>query len=433
MSSLAAFRSPKSFLNAIRVREDIPAEGHRSTKFVCFHSQYVLSVAIFMLVFLSMSVVHARDLKWFYNIKSVLVFIGFHGVLIWWMIKAKGAQFTQFPEKAMSTTSKAWLVLQAFNAGLGAASSLTVNQGDMARYATKPGDAMWTTLIGYPIASALPCLYGILVASASKKLTGAVLWNLWDQLDWMLDQYPDNHGARFGIFLAASVFALAYIGVNLATNSLPFGSDMTALFPNYFTIRRGQFLCTVLGICVVPWKILVSAKAFITFLSGYGYWLAPIASIIMVDYYFLKKGNIDVTQLYTSDPNGRYWYNKGWNWRAPVTTIVVLIPCLPGFVAQISTSDLGISLLGKRLFFISFILTYALGCVVYYTLSVVFPDRTGSSNPDETWEQLADEADAREAQDLALLATEERDPSFSSEEKDAGKPEPRAYIAEVLE
>jgi nucleobase:cation symporter-1, NCS1 family len=72
------------------------------------------------------------------------------------------------------------LVLQAFNAGLGTASSLTVNQGDIARYARKPNDQLWTTLIGYPIASALPCLYGILVASASSKITGEPYWNLWE-------------------------------------------------------------------------------------------------------------------------------------------------------------------------------------------------------------------------------------------------------------
>ena len=68
-----------------------------------------------------------------------------------------------------------------------------------------------TTLFGYPIASALPCLYGILVAAAAKKLTGTAYWNMWDVLKYMLDQYPDNHGARFGIFLCAVATAMAYL------------------------------------------------------------------------------------------------------------------------------------------------------------------------------------------------------------------------------
>ena len=45
-----------------------------------------------------------------------------------WMVKARGVDFTVFPEAKMSTDTKAWLVLQAFNAGLGTASSVTVNQ-----------------------------------------------------------------------------------------------------------------------------------------------------------------------------------------------------------------------------------------------------------------------------------------------------------------
>jgi NCS1 family nucleobase:cation symporter-1 len=61
-----------------------------------------------------------------------------HGVLIWWMIKSQGVSFTTLASSAPLTQDKhIWLVLQAFNAGLGTASSLTVNQGDMARYARK--------------------------------------------------------------------------------------------------------------------------------------------------------------------------------------------------------------------------------------------------------------------------------------------------------
>ena len=82
----------------------------------------------------------------------------------------------------------------------------------------------------------------------------------------MLKQYPDNHGARFGIFLCAFSMALSYLAVNLATNSLPFGSDVSALFPRWMTIRRGQFICTILGIAIVPWKLLNNAAAFLTFL-----------------------------------------------------------------------------------------------------------------------------------------------------------------------
>lgn len=74
------------------------------------------------------------------------------------MVKAGGAQINEFTSKSMPHGEWLWLAAQSFNAGLGAASSLTVNQGDMTRYASKPSAAIWSTSIVYPIASALPCL-----------------------------------------------------------------------------------------------------------------------------------------------------------------------------------------------------------------------------------------------------------------------------------
>lgn len=108
------------------------------------------SFVLFMLGFIALSCVHSRDLKWFYTFKSIYVFGAMHAVLIWWMVKNGGAKWgnlnaTVNGGAALSTTARAWLVLRAFNSGLGAASSLTVNQGDMTRYANKPSAAIWVS------------------------------------------------------------------------------------------------------------------------------------------------------------------------------------------------------------------------------------------------------------------------------------------------
>ncbi|WVQ83420.1 hypothetical protein IAT38_005561 [Cryptococcus sp. DSM 104549] len=366
------------------------------------------SFFIFMAFFLAISFVHSRDLKWFYYIKSVAVFAAMHGLLAWWMMKSGGVSFTTLASsKPLTKNAHIWLVLRAFNAGLGAASSLTVNQGDMARYADKPNSQLWTTLIGYPIASAIPCLYGILVASAAKKVTGTAYWNLWDTLDYMLTQYPDNHGARFGVFLVATSMAVSYLAVNLATNSLPFGSDVSALFPRWMTIRRGQVICTCLGVAIVPWKILVSATAFITFLSGYGYWLSTIAACMFMDYYVIKRGNLHVPDLFVGDSSSRYWFHRGWNFRACAVTILALIPCLPSFAASIAPS-LQMAQGAKNMFYISFVMTYTLACVMYYGAYMVWPEKA-LELPEKNlrFEQMADEADEEEKRVMGTVSMEE--------------------------
>ena len=49
------------------------------------------------------------------------------------------------------------------------------------------------------------------MAAAAKKITGTAYWNMWDVLKYMLEQYPDSHGGRFGIFVLAISMALSYL------------------------------------------------------------------------------------------------------------------------------------------------------------------------------------------------------------------------------
>ncbi|KAL0569203.1 hypothetical protein V5O48_012768 [Marasmius crinis-equi] len=255
-------------------------------------------------IFQCLTLFHPKDLRWFYLGKSIVVLVAMHGILGWWIHRNGGVNFASQRSIDSSSPSQEWLWLQAFNSGFGTISSLTVNQADIARYSRKPNDQLWGQVLMFPIASALPGLYGILVASASKELYGKPLWNLWDVCQAMLNEYPNNAGARFGVFLAAGSMALALIAVNLSTNCLPFGSDLTALFPKYMTIKRGQFICCLAGLVIAPWKILKNGQTFLAFLSGYGYWLAPGAAILCVDYYLTLKGNIVTSELYNGYPNG---------------------------------------------------------------------------------------------------------------------------------
>jgi NCS1 family nucleobase:cation symporter-1 len=52
------------------------------------------------------------------------------------------------------------------------------------------------------------------------------------------------------------------------------------------------------------------------FLGGLGAFLGPLFGVIMVDYYLIKRGRVDVQQLFNGAPGGRYHYRKGVNPRA---------------------------------------------------------------------------------------------------------------------
>jgi nucleobase:cation symporter-1, NCS1 family len=56
---------------------------------------------------------------------------------------------------------------------------------------------------------------------------------------------------------------------------------------------------------------------------------------MMADYYFVTKGNTVVPDLYTSRPDGRYWYTAGFNWRAYAAYICGLGLTFPGFLGSL--------------------------------------------------------------------------------------------------
>ena len=65
-------------------------------------------------------------------------------------------------------------------------------------------------------------------------------------------------------------------------------------------------------------------------MSGYSIVLAPMGAIMAVDYFVVKRGRVDIRQMY--DPKGIYRYDKGYNWRPFVAVLFSLVPTLPGLI-----------------------------------------------------------------------------------------------------
>ncbi|MHB8385411.1 cytosine permease [Metallibacterium sp.] len=81
----------------------------------------------------------------------------------------------------------------------------------------------------------------------------------------------------------------------------------------------------------MPWKLLESTHGYIfTWIIGYSALLGPIAGILIVDYYLIRKTQLDADQLYLND--GKYSYGNGWNNIAIIALIVGILPNIPGFL-----------------------------------------------------------------------------------------------------
>ncbi|MGH8034153.1 MAG: cytosine permease, partial [Lysobacterales bacterium] len=78
---------------------------------------------------------------------------------------------------------------------------------------------------------------------------------------------------------------------------------------------------SVIGLTCVPLLFFVVWPGELfdfgdTFLAYNGTMQAPVAGILMVDYFFLKKQNLQLRSIFEADPVGRYYYTKGFNFLA---------------------------------------------------------------------------------------------------------------------
>jgi NCS1 family nucleobase:cation symporter-1 len=208
------------------------------------------------------------------------------------------------------------------------------------------------------------------------------------ELNWDPMALIAHWPSRAARFFAAFSFALAALGVNISANSLSAANDLTALFPQYVNIRRGQLLCAVLAWALVPWKILKSAGSFLNFMAAYAVFLGPIAAILVCDFWIVHRRKYDTLALYQR--HGIYRYTAGVNWRAVVSFVIGVVPNLPGFIASINPSvDVGV---GARPYTFGWLLGFVATSLVYTVLGVwVAPPRetfiTKAVLPDDIYDE----------------------------------------------
>jgi NCS1 family nucleobase:cation symporter-1 len=212
---------------------------------------------------------------------------------------------------------------------------------------------------------------------------GDAIWNPLDLLNSFLEE--GGSGNRTGVFFVASAFALAQLGTNIAANSVSAGTDMTALLPRYINIRRGGYVCAFVGLVMCPWNLLSSSNNFTTYLSAYSVFLSSIAGVMCCDYYLVRRGYIQVKDLYSAKKSSPYYFTAGWHWRGYAAYIAGILINIVGFVGAIGKEvPIGATYIYRVNFFAGFIVAGA----SYWALCHFFPIPATS----DVWMEVDDEA-----------------------------------------
>ena len=229
------------------------------------------------------------------------------------------SQFVEGGKKAGQFWSVFWPSLTAM---VGVWATLALNIPDFTRFAKSQRDQIVGQSLGLPVPMGLLAMLAVIVTSASVVLYGKAIWDPVDLASRMT-------GAA--VLIALIVLLVDTVSVNLAANLVGPAYDFSSLAPKQISYKAGGYITASIAIVMMPWKILESTQGYIfTWLIGYSALLGPIAGILIVDYYLVRKTELDVAQLYRAD--GAYSYGNGWNTAALVAFVVGVLPNIPGFL-----------------------------------------------------------------------------------------------------
>jgi nucleobase:cation symporter-1, NCS1 family len=170
------------------------------------------------------------------------------------------------------------------------------------------------------------------------------------------------------LFATLVIFA-AQITTNMAANVVSPSNDFSNLNPRLISYVTGGLITAVIGVLMMPWKLMSSMGAYIfTWLIGYSGLMGAIAGILICDYWVLRKRKLSLADLFRT--NGIYSYANGVNWRAMIALALAIAPVVPGFIRAAATPGGQVSNPNffDSLYTYAWFVTFGLGFVIYYAL-----------------------------------------------------------------
>ncbi|OAQ90063.1 uridine permease Fui1 [Purpureocillium lilacinum] len=343
-----------------------------------------VSFFIFWLVSLPAIWFPVHKIRHLFTVKAYFVPPAGIAFLIWAIVRAGSIGAIVRQPNTVHGSALGWELVRGVMSSIANFATLIVNDPDFSRFARRPRDAFWSQMITIPVGFALTSLIGILVSSSSAVIYGAPVWDPLKLLDRFIDD--GGSGQRFGVFIIALAFALAQLGTNIAANSVSAGTDMTALLPRWINIRRGGYICAAVGLAMCPYKLLTSANSFTTYLSAYSVFLSSIAGVMISDYYFVRRGFLDIRELYDARRTGPYFYTFGVHWRAYAAYLAGILVNVVGFAGAVGTK---VPIGATYLYNLNFFAGFGVSSALYWGLCRLFPVPATS----DKWMEVGDEID----------------------------------------
>ncbi|MBC7888736.1 MAG: NCS1 family nucleobase:cation symporter-1 [Ferruginibacter sp.] len=267
------------------------------------------------------------------SIKKLLVFKAFFlpfaalALLFWAISAAHGlGPILEQPSKFATTGEFFHFFFPALTGMVGFWATLSLNIPDFTRYAKSQQAQVTGQAVALPSSMTLFSFIGVVVTSATTIIYGTTIW---DPL-----VLAGKFESKLLVSLAMIAVAISTLATNIAANIVSPANDFAHLAPKKINFRTGGYITGIIGILIFPWKLIADPGGYIfTWLVGYSSLLGPIGGIMIVDYYFIRKQQLELSDLYKV--KGAYSFNKGFNRYAIIALLLGILPNVPGFLVQV--------------------------------------------------------------------------------------------------
>ncbi|MGA2005439.1 MAG: NCS1 family nucleobase:cation symporter-1 [Terriglobales bacterium] len=281
-------------------------------------------------------------------------------LLLVWAYRAAGGFGPMLSAQSRFTTFPEFLkfLIPALNGTVGFWATVSLNIPDFTRFARSQREQALGQALALPTTMTFYSLIGILVTSATVVIYGTAIWD------------PVQLLSRFhspvAVVLSLVAILLATLNVNIGANVVSPANDFSNLWPRKISFRTGGVITCLMGIVLMPWKLLSSYSTFIFgWLGGYAAFLGPVAGIMICDYFVIRRRVLVVDDLYLR--GGIYEYSHGFNWRA-----------VSALFAGAGTALVGLVVPSVRVLYdYSWFVGFAVAFVAYYALMKVVKGAPG--------------------------------------------------------
>ena len=265
-----------------------------------------------------------RGMGWvekFLNFAGPFVYLVMIGLVIVLWQRADGqllsATATIFanPEGTFSTELKGFIAI--FGTMVAYFSAVMINFSDFSRYSSSKASMKTGNLLGLPLNMILFSALALLTTGGAAVVFGEAIINP--------TEIVEKTDSVLLAIIAAITFFAATVGINLVANFIPAVNGIANLAPGKISFRQAGLVTSIFALVIGGlWTAVISNIGISGFVNTLGATLAPIFGIMIVDYYKIRKEELNLDDLYNME-GGDYHYGNGWNDKALVAFAVASV------------------------------------------------------------------------------------------------------------